>query len=451
MSSTRLPRVLVIDVNAWRKDAPSNTLMEIFRAWDPQRLALIYTSSELPDSEVCAHYFQISESQVLKSLLRPFVQTGREVVNTGNNDNGDIRLERSLRKRAHASHPKWMRLAREWVWKFGRWKTRELDAFIDAFQPDVLFIPIFPYAYMGRIQQYVLKRVRRPFAAYLSDDNYSFRACSGVTGYLLRLWNRKYVKSLAVSSNEMFVIVEKGKEETDRLFGTDSVILTKGIDFSKLSFRERTVSLPLKFVYTGSLLIGRGETLELLAQALDELNAEYGRLAGELYIYSQTSPPASILSRLERGASHFCGAVPHRQIADVVAGADVVVFAESLKGKKADIARLSFSTKITDYLSGGKCILAIGKDDIAPMDYFRRNQAALIAVSPAEVKSRIRELMDNPSLVNEFGRKAFMCAGRNHDQKMMAERFVQTMVRASGSGVKNGTASGPRKKNRCNE
>ena len=44
-----LPKVLVIDVNAWRKDAGSNTLRDIFSCWDPTKLAVVYTSSQLPD------------------------------------------------------------------------------------------------------------------------------------------------------------------------------------------------------------------------------------------------------------------------------------------------------------------------------------------------------------------------------------------------------------------
>ena len=51
MENWKLPRILVIDVNAWRNDAGSNTLREIFSCWDPERLAVVYTSSQLPDSE----------------------------------------------------------------------------------------------------------------------------------------------------------------------------------------------------------------------------------------------------------------------------------------------------------------------------------------------------------------------------------------------------------------
>ena len=60
----------------------------------------------------------------------------------------------------------------------------------------------------------------------------------------------------------------------------------------------------------------------------------------------------------------------YQEIQRILQYADVVVFAEALEGKEANIAKLSFSTKITDYISNGKCVLAIGKRYIAPIDYF---------------------------------------------------------------------------------
>lgn len=88
----------------------------------------------------------------------------------------------------------------------------------------------------------------------------------------------------------------------------------------------------------------------------------------------------------------------------------MVIFAEALEGKEANAAKLSFSTKITDYISNGKCVLAIGKDYIAPIDYFQRNDSALIAHSKDEILRQIKRIVENPNIVDEYGEKAFNCA-----------------------------------------
>ena len=101
MGQRVLPRVLVVDVNAWREDATSNTLMEIFRCWDPEKLALVYTSSELPNTTACRSFFQIGENQVLKSVFKPWQKVGIPVMNTPTYNDADAQAERLLRARAH--------------------------------------------------------------------------------------------------------------------------------------------------------------------------------------------------------------------------------------------------------------------------------------------------------------------------------------------------------------
>lgn len=424
-----LPKVLVIDVNAWRDDAGSNTLRDIFKCWDPERLALIYTSSQMPSTNVCHNYFQISENQVLKSVFHPMMRVGQVVENTLINDSEDAQVERERYTKAHKNHSKWMRLAREIVWKLGHWKTKALKKFVLDFDPDIIFVPIFPYAYMGRIQEHVIHLINKPIVCYLADDNYSYDACQDWIDYIHRFWTRQFVGPLARNCKEMFVIVDKEKEDTDRRFGTDSVILTKGIDFSNRPFVERKQNKPLRFVYTGGLIIGRDKTLSLVADAINKVNIEAGETLAEFFIYSQHQPSENINAHINVGAAHYCGSVPHQEIKGIQERADVVVFAEGLEGKEANIAKLSFSTKITDYLASGKCVLAIGKEDIAPMDYFRRNDSAVIAHNAEEIEQQIRRILSSPELISEYSRKAYECAVQNHEIGMMNRRFVETMCK----------------------
>lgn len=429
MGNRNLPKVLIVDVNAWREDAAAHTLLDIFRCWDSDKLGLIYTSSELPYNSVCHKYFQISESQIIRSVIKPWMKVGREVDNTPKSDD-DALEERERSKKIHKRQPKWIRLAREAIWKLGRWKTPVLRRFVEDFNPDIVFVPIFPYAYMGRIQKYVNKIANKPIVCYLADDNYSYDSCRNVYDYLQRFWTRQYVGYLASKSNQMFVIVDKEKEDTDSRFGTDSVILTKSIDFTGMSYQHREPNKPLKFVYTGSMVIGRDKTLALLADAINAVNEQIGEVRAEMYIYSQTEPKEEVLTRINQGAAHFCGRIRREEVLKVQQEADVVIFAESLEGKEANAAKLSFSTKITDYISNGKCVLAIGKDYIAPIDYFQRNDSALIAHSKEEIETRVKEIVDNPMITDVYGEKAFNCAVRNHEKNMMNDRFIATMLKA---------------------
>lgn len=429
-NDTSLPRVLVIGINAWREDGTAHTLMNIFRSWDPDKLALVYTRADLPDTPVCNRYFQISESQIIAGLMKPWRKVGRIVENTHTVHNSDVEKEHARYTQAHKRSSALLPILREIVWKLGHWKSKALKNFVRDFNPDIIFVPIYPVAYMGRIQRYITKLTGKPTVCYLADDNYSYDSCHNALQYTHRCWLRHHVGPIARSCKQMFVIVDKEKEDTDSRFGTDSVILTKSIDFSGKAYNHKVPNSPLRFVYTGSLIIGRDKTLALVADAINNINTKSGEIKAELYIYSQTTPNEDIMVRINHGACHYCGSVPYQQIAGILHDADVVVFAEALEGKEANVAKLSFSTKITDYLSNGKCILAIGKDYIAPIDYFARNDSAIIANNAEQIQQQVARLIDDPQLIDQYGEKAFNCAIRNHDKNMMSNRFITTMLNA---------------------
>ena len=426
MKQDSLPRVLVVGTNPWREDGTAHTLKNIFSCWEPEKLALIYSKSGLPYTDVASRFFQISENLILKNLLKPWKCIGKEVNSSKEVDKNLTQAEEARYAKAHKHHSMLLTLCREFVWLFGHWRGKALRAFLKDFNPEMLCIPIYPTVYMSWIQRYVIKKTKKPFVCYLADDNYSYDSCSGILSYIHRFWLRKNVRWLATHCNQMYVIVEKEKEDTDRRFGTDSLILTKSIDFSNKPFNPHSLNTPIKFVYTGSLIIGRDKTMALIADAINEINAD--DVKAELDIYSKDEPAEDIMARLNRGASHHRGFIQRSEVDRVQSEADVVVFAEALEGKQANIAKLSFSTKITDYLANGKCIFAVGRDYIAPIDYFTRNDSAIVATEKEQIKKKLKEIIETPDIIAEYSKKAYDCAVRNHEKGMVDKRFIDSMI-----------------------
>lgn len=430
MKELELPRVLVVDINPWREDGMAHTMKNIFSCWNPDKVAQIYTKPSLPCTKVASRFFQINENVVFRSVLKPWISAGDEV---DSQEQVQAYSGAAVKRSAQTSGSRFsfMYLCRELLWLFGHWKSKKLDAFLKDYNPDLIFACIQPTVFSGWIERYVIRKTGKPFVCYLADDNYSYDSCSDLWSYLHRFWQRKNVKWLSTHCNQMFVIVEKEKEDTDKLFGTDSVILTKGIDFSNKPFAPHPLNNPIKFVYTGSLIIGRDKTMALIADAINEVNRT--GVKAELDIYSRDVPEDDVMARLNHGASHHKGFIQRSEVDRVQSEADVVVFAEALEGKDANIARLSFSTKITDYLANGKCILAVGKDYIAPIDYFARNDSAIIATDAEQIKEKIKLIIENSSVIAEYSQKAYDCAVRNHDKTAVDRRFIETMMKANQS------------------
>lgn len=417
MEKKTLPKVLVVSTNAWRDNTGINTLIEFFKCWHPDRIAQIYTKSTLPKTTVCNKFFSISENAVMRSVINRSIMTGREVYNENVNsitDNPFAEEEQKIYSFYKGKVRELLSFCREIVWKFGKWKTAELDHFIDEFDADVLFIPIYPTIYMGRIQKYIINRTQKPVVSYLADDNYTYKSVhknpiSLMNRYILR----KYVRYIVEHSTKLMVIAPKQKEEYDRIFDVDSVVMTKGIDFEP--FEPYKVGNPIKMVYTGKLIIGRWNSLAAIAETFERINQNGIKIVLDIYTTDSLTDEQNKL--LNRNGCSVKGALTLKQVKMVQKEADILVFVESLEKKFRDTARLSFSTKITDYLRSGKCIFAIGDKNIAPIDYFNRYDSAVTATSYEQILEKLIELVEDPGVVSQYAKKAYDCGVEHHERE----------------------------------
>ena len=221
------------------------------------------------------------------------------------------------------------------------------------------------------------------------------------------------------------VIAPKQKEEYDKIFHVNSSIITKGIDFECLKFMPYKINQPIKMVYTGKMLYGRDKSLMQIVAAMGKINANAQNIALEIYTTDKLTKRQK--ERLNRNGCQLRGALSQNEVESVQRKADVLIFVESICGKYKNLARLSFSNKITDYLKSGKCIFAVGSKDIAPIDYFIKNDSAIVASSKNEIYNKLLELLSNPDLISEYAKKAFKCGQVNHDLKKQDALLISSI------------------------
>lgn len=430
----KLPKVLAISLSTWKIDSGIHTQTDLFKFWETDRVAQIYTRSDLPNTPVCNNFFRISENEIIKSVFRR-CPVGKRVYNTNVLDDESkkaVAAEQKLYTFAHKRKSWLMTVIREIVWSLGCWKTKALDEFVIEEDADVYFVPIYSVVYMGKLQLHIMKKYPKPYVCYLTDDNYSYHACGkNVFAYIHRFMLRRVVKQLAENCDEMFTITKMEGEETDKTFGTNSTVLTKGIDYSNLSYEEKSVSHPIRMVYTGNLLIGRAKSLVEISKAMSKINSTEKKITFD--IYSPTILDDKTMEYLNANGCCFRGQVPKSEVEQIQNSADIVVFAESLEKKHCLDARLSFSTKLTDYFKSGKCIFAIGDERIAPIVYLKENDCAVIATEYADIESKLQLLVSHPDLILQYGKKAFNCGEKNHNEVNVKKTFVETICKAANS------------------
>lgn len=422
-------QILVTSIPSWNQKTGSDTFSSLFASFDSKTMANIYIVGGSPDSPVCSRYFHINEMSVVKSVLNPHVQTGCEVERS---------KEETQKEAVYVQKIKVKRLrvflwARELAWKMGCWKSKELTDFLDDFHPDVLVFSIESYPYFNRLNQYIINHCRpKKVIGYLWDDNFTYKQHSHNLFFLLeRFFLRRQVRKLVTSCTDILAISPKMKEECDKEFGVNSIVLTKPI-FNQGEFKEFIIGSPIRILYTGKLIIGREHTIAKVAAAIREVNKGGQKVV--LDVYTQT-----ILSRKMRqqidipGCCVLHAPVPQSEVIRLQKEADILLFAESLSCHDLT-ARLSFSTKLTDYFAAGKCVWGVGNADLGPIDYIKSENAGLVSSNDKEISEVLNKIVSSPELVCENAKLGYECGVRNHNKDKVMKTLEELIFSPVGGG-----------------
>lgn len=407
-------KLLVVSAASWNTLVGSDTWAELLKNYNPEDIADIAFRDEYPDNSACNNYFVISEKRIIKSIFKRHTQTGYRVdskeyiedniCNTAFHNN----LYRNKEKRIYIK-----RIIREIVWKLGKWKSKELDEFIDSFNPDVVLYFMDGYIHLNRVCRYVKKRAGAKSIGFFVDDTFTYKQSKKIGFKIFRFFQRKSLHKLASDTDMFWAITEMTKEEADKEFGIDCRVVTKPIS-EKIEYKKYETKFPIKMLYTGKLNIGRDRTLKKLCEALKDINRDSIKFCIDVYTNTQVSE--RVLLGLQYEYLHIHTAVEQNYISELQKNADILLFLEDIDGDDALTARLSFSTKIVRYLSSSKCIFAIGNIKTAPMQYFKKNNSALIAESEEDIEKVLKMILEEPGIVEKMAYQAYLCGKNNHSE-----------------------------------
>ncbi len=147
-------------------------------------------------------------------------------------------------------------------------------------------------------------------------------------------------------------------------------VLYKAPDLSR-KIRDYSLSKEgdLVFLFTGNVSYGRWCSLSSLGGVVKKSGI------GKLVIYTATPLTKKMKASLSDCEVH--PPVSSSKVFELQNDADVLVHVESFGLKDKLEVRYSISTKIMDYISAQRCILAIGPKDIASMEFLSENKLAI--------------------------------------------------------------------------
>jgi len=407
-----------------------NSYTNLFENIDETEIANIYCRPGMPDNNIVGKYFQMTEKTLISNLKNKNNPSGKEI---SFDPSSATTLSEKEQKSFDTVRKKRLQVflwLRELIWKVGRWKSPELIKFIDEFDPDLIFQPIYFSSHLCDITLFIKRHCKKPMVGYVSDDCYTLRQFSLSPLYWInRILVRRKVGKVIRNCDLLYVISDIQKREYEKIFNKECKILTKCSDFTSEPDIKRIHPLPLKLVYTGNLGAGRWKSLSLVSKAVGELNKEGNKAVFD--IYSATPLSDKMKKAFAYNGTSFKGAVSSKEVDLIQSDADILVHAEGLDLKSRLQVHQSFSTKIVDYLYKARAILAVGTEDEASIDYLIKNDCAVVCSDYEQIHTNLLKIISNEEILNELSFKAYNCGRKNHSSQRIKTMLKNDLKRIS--------------------
>ena len=410
-------KILVISQEVWRDDKNGgNVLSNIFKHLDAE-FAQIYCSPGTPSNNLCKKYYQITDSMIIRNILKKEKIGKKYSYETFPNDemlDKPIQENKKFYKFFRRFRLNIFLAIKEMMWLFSQWKTKELEQFIIEFDPDIIFAPCYASHFMLKLDRYIGDLTKKPIISYISDDNYSLKQFQmSPVFWINRMILRRNMRKTFKYYNLTYTMTEEQLEECKAAFKCNIKILKKGADFSENVLVKKTVNTPIRLVYAGGIYLGRANTLCSLANAIREINKDGKKFVLDIYTANELNVNQSKLLNDGENCNVY-GVVTQRELVDLYKSADIALHVEGFDLKNKYATRISFSTKIIDLLASSCAIMVISWNKHSGYTYLKKNNAAVCVDNPKLIKNELINLYNNPSLIAEFAQNAWTCGVEKH-------------------------------------
>lgn len=398
------------------------TLLSFIDGIKDLKVSQLYFSGEVPRVPGYC-YFQISDKDIIKGLIAPS-KRGRAVEAEAktNKDEDDFSIKKTVGRNELT-----LRI-RDYLWK-RKWNSLALNTWLDVNRPDaVLFVAgdaLFPY----EIAEEICKKFSCRLTVYVTDDYIMPRKNESHIHRIRRAKIRNELNHILKRADCFYTISEAMKKTYKEELDKDSYIALNMTEDMKGLYDKTDDEIVL--TYTGSLYYGRDRVLGEIAKAVKEYN-NIGKLQkAKLEVYCNNEPSAEIKKKLFIYDSIIYGGSLDKQgMKEKLNTSDLLVFVESFDDEQKEKVKYSLSTKVSEYMSVEKPILAIGPKGIGSIDYL--SDVAICVNDPTHIYSTVfsslKSLSDERKKLDQYGKKARKKYLTNHNKKENQKNFITNVM-----------------------
>lgn len=183
----------------------------------------------------------------------------------------------------------------------------------------------------------------------------------------------------------------------------------------------------IQIVFMGNIGYDRWKTLKELGEELARLSN--GGVSVNLHIYASLTDIKLYGEQLAiPGVIDVREWVPSEDLPRILQNADILLHVEPTDNSKYIPAiRWSLSTKISQYMMAGRCIMAIGSQSLASMQFISESGSGVVLHSIPKQRNKLKEFLGNKSLMREYGRQARRKALEYFEAEKQRDRFRMCM------------------------
>ncbi len=425
------PRVLIVGTVPYNRKSTSRAFDAYFHFWEPENLAQIFSNTKKPCKGHCAELYQITDQRMLRRWFAPRTRTGRifrrvelpERWESTDLETGSAAADRAYR--LGSRHTPLTHLLRGLLWRKRFWCTAELNAWLDAFQPECVFLAFSNDYFILRIALYAAQRYHIPIVSAIGDDYYFCRNRSLSPLYQLYMGTyQRLVRRVLAHPGSAVYISDKIRDKYNEAFRLKGETVYLSSELCRRPFHPVDLSQP-RITYFGNIRMGRNQSLCDLANALRQINP-----AWRLDVYSNEREPSvtKLFSSCEN--LRFHGSVPYESVCRMIVESDITVIVEGFRPADVDKSRYSLSTKAADALASGAAILAYGSFECGVIEYMHSTGAAAVCTDPAKLEQTIRAMTGDPQAQRRMYENAMRISTEHHDLWVSTETVRRVVERA---------------------
>jgi len=301
---------------------------------------------------------------------------------------------------------------------------------VTDFNPDIIYTQIGSLAYLNFVTD-VVEKLQKPVMVHIMDD-----WPSTMPGYFGFLYKKKIHQKIQYFFDLCSVhigISDGMAEEYSNRYGYEWSAFQNCIDFefwSNATIKNFDFSNGKKFTILYAGRVGTGTTTSLyeIAEKAEELVNEGFNISFEV----QTNyPNHSIVKKLSKlKCVKFIQRVPYEELPKRFSSVNLLVLPIDFDKRGSRFLQYSMPTKVPEYMASGTPILVYSPKFTALSVFAKKNNIAMVVNEKKDLKTAIKNLIQNPDIAQAVSEIAINFARANQDCSIVQENFYKTILEA---------------------